>query len=771
MLSRPLERVSAWYSHPERQQRDTRRSHETLIDIFGRIESFFRRLSIYTQVPSTPEMLDTIIQIMVEVVTILGIATKEIKQGRIKKYGKRLIGKTDMEDALKKLDMLTQDEARMAIAENLRATHAVDDRVANVDNKVTEVIRDMKQVEQNQMREGIHKWLSPTDPSSNHNIACGTYHKKTATWFFEGNIYREWKSKGSFMWIHGKPGSGKSILCSTVIEYIKAVCDAGQASMAYFYFDFRNANKQCLRDLLPSLLNQLSARSSPRCDILSKLYSVHDNGKNQPTRERVLQLLKDLVDLGLPNLHICVTSRPENDIRNAIEPLTSLRVSLHDETGQKEDIADYVRSIVYSNSDTNMRRWNKVDKEIVVKTLSERADGMFRWTFCQLVVLRDCLPSSVRHFLEELPESLDETYERVLREIKKPNRDHARRLLQCLVVAVRPLRVEELAEVLAIDFNDAKGVPKLNASWRWEDQERALLTSCSSLIAIVDAGDSRVVQFSHFSVKEYLTSERLGTSSQDISRYHITLESAHTILAQACVSVLLQLDDHDGRNDVEKKAPLAVYAAEYWVRHAQFDDVVSRIKGMEDLFDVDKPYFVAWRELHDIDIIPPEGSVFNHFGHGGRRTNIPLYYAALCGFANLVEQLIAKHPQHVDTIGGRYRTPAVAALAGRHFEVAQILHRNKSSVEPKGILENTPLHSAAYSGDLEMVRVLLEFGVDVNAQNRNRLTPLDFASRDGHRNDARVAQLLIAHGADPNSRDVFGFTPLHRASIFGRIEI
>jgi len=93
-------------------------------------------------------------------------------------------------------------------------------------------------------------------------------------------------------------------------------------------------------------------------------------------RERLLQLLKELVDLGLPKLHICVTSRPEVDIRNAIEPLTSLRVCLHDQTGQKEDIADYVRSIVYSNSDTNMKRWKKEDKELIVKTLAERAEGM-----------------------------------------------------------------------------------------------------------------------------------------------------------------------------------------------------------------------------------------------------------------------------------------------------------------------------------------------------------------------------------------------------------
>jgi len=396
---------------------------------------------------------------------------------------------------------------------------------------------------------------------------------------------------------------------------------------------------------------------------------------------------------------------------------------------------------------------------------------MFRWIFCQLEVLRDCLPSSIRRFLEELPESLDETYERVLREITKPNRDHARRLLQCLVVAIRPLCVEELAEVLAIDFNDADGTPKLNASWRWEDQERALLTSCSSLIAIVDTGRSRVVQFSHFSVKEYLTSERLATSSQDVSRYHITFETAHTILAQACVSVLLQLDDSDEQDDVKKNNPLAVYAAECWVRHAQFEGVASRIKGMEHLFDPDKPYFAAWRRLHDIDIIPPGGSVFYQFGYSRSGANIPLYYAALCGFANLVEQLMAEHPQHVNAIGGYYRTPAVAALAGRHFQLAQALHRNKSSVEPGNFNRTTPLHSAAYYGDLEMVRVLLEYGVDVNTRNRGGFTPLNYASRGGHRNDARVARLLIAHGADPNIPEQNGCTPLHRASMNGRIEI
>ena len=590
--------------------------------------------------------------------------------------------------------------------------------------------------------------------------------------------------------------------------------------MAYFYFDFRNVNKQGLHDLLPSLLTQLSAHSSACCDILSKLYLNHDKGKNQPSdsvltkclkgiltlpdqrpiylimdaldespissgipsaRERVLQLLKELVDLDLPNLHICATSRPEIDIRNAVESMTSLRVSLHDQTGQKEDIADYVRSAVYSNLDTNMKRWKAEDKELVAKTLAERANGMcvnysicllfrfqlsnrFRWVFCQLEILRDCLPSSVRRFLDELPESLDETYERILREIKKPNRGHAQRLLQCLVVAIRPLEVEELAEVLAIDFDD-KEMPKLNASWRWEDQERALLTSCSSLIVVVDTGDSRVVQFSHFSVKEYLTSARLATSSQGVSRYHIALRPAHTILAQACVSVLLQLGDDDRPGDVDKSGPLAKYSARYWVRHAQYEDVVSCIKGVEYIFDPDKSYFWAWRRLYDIDK-PPYGNIASTV-----RANIPLYYAALCGFSNIAEQLMIKYPQHVNAIYGYYFTPAVAALARRHFKLAQVLHRNGSSMEPRENIKCTPLHLAANNGDLKLVQLLLDYGLDVDSLDEYGNTPLIYASRSGHRRAPSIARLLIERGADPNTRGIVGCTPLHEALEWGRIEI
>jgi ankyrin repeat protein len=347
-------------------------------------------------------------------------------------------------------------------------------------------------------------------------------------------------------------------------------------------------------------------------------------------------------------------------------------------------------------------------------------------------------------------------------------------------VAIRPLRVEELAEVLAVDFGDAEGIPKLKLNWRWEDQEQALLTSCSSLIAIVETGYSRVVQFSHFSVKEYMTSTRLATSSGDVSRYHVDLEPAHTILAQACMSVLLQPDDHAEQNDVEKSSPLAKYAAEHWVTHAQFQSVSSLLrKAMEYLFDPGKPYFRAWLRLHDID------------DHSGTRpfslewftvtptsSATPLYCAALCGFQDLVERLVIKYPQHVNTRCGRFVTPLVAALAGRHFQTAELLRHNGADVDVRGMMRETPLHSAAWSGDFEMARVLLNHKADVNVRNDAGWTPIHLVS-EGFQNSVipnicqslpDVARLLLQHGADVNARtsDDSGRTPLHVAMIMMR---
>jgi hypothetical protein len=200
---------------------------------------------------------------------------------------------------------------------------------------------------------------------------------------------------------------------STVIEEIKTMRKSGLASLAVFYYDFREAKKKDRHGLLSSVLCQLCDQSDSYHDILSTFYSTHGDGAESPSDDELAQCLKDLLNLPgqapvylvvdaldecpntsaisssrkevltllddliisqLPNLRVCVTSRPEADIKPVLEPLSFRSVSLHDERGQKEDIRNYIKSVVNSNS--NMQRWQPNHKQLVIDVLTERADGM-----------------------------------------------------------------------------------------------------------------------------------------------------------------------------------------------------------------------------------------------------------------------------------------------------------------------------------------------------------------------------------------------------------
>jgi len=222
---------------------------------------------------------------------------------------------------------------------------------------------------------------------------------------------------------------------------------SGLASLAFFYCDFRDDEKRDLRGLLTSLLVQLCHQSDSYCKILSKFYSEHKDGLQHPSddtlvqclmnllelpgqapvylivdgldecpatphkpfsRRDVLALLKKLVNSKLPNVRICVTSRPEMDIKLALDSLTFGSVSLHDESGQIEDINNYIKSVI--SEDPENRRWKAGDKQMVIDVLTRSANGMFRWVYCQQVYLSGCHPARLRQALAKLPETLDETY-------------------------------------------------------------------------------------------------------------------------------------------------------------------------------------------------------------------------------------------------------------------------------------------------------------------------------------------------------------------------
>jgi Ankyrin repeats (many copies) len=383
--------------------------------------------------------------------------------------------------------------------------------------------------------------------------------------------------------------------------------------------------------------------------------------------------------------------------------------------------------------------------------------------YCQLEVLRHCFPSSARRILEELPESLDETYERILRDIRKPNQGHAHRLLQCLVAAIRPLRVEELAEVLAFDFS-MEGIPKLNLCWRWEDQEEAVMSACSSLVMIVKDGDSQVVQFSHFSVKEFLTADRLAEPIRDVSLYHIRLEAAHTILVRACLGILLQLDDRIDRASMTS-FPLARYAAQYWTTHARIENVTSRIKdGMECLFDPDKPHFATWIWIYDEDQWGRSMSTMRP----EKPEAVPLYYAAMLGFRDLAEHLIAEYPEHVTVKGGEEVTPLHVAASAGHSDMLSLLIEHGADVNGRGLVGNTPLHRASRNARLEAGQFLLNRGANIDAPNDYNSTALIYSTDWSH---AEFARMLLERGAMIDARGIYGRTALHWAAADGQTEV
>ena len=354
------------------------------------------------------------------------------------------------------------------------------------------------------------------------------------------------------------------------------------------------------------------------------------------------------------------------------------------------------------------------------------------------------MPSSIRKALDELPVTLDETYERILQGIPKQKLHHARRLFQCMVAAIRPLRVEELAEIFAIDFG-----PNVEANfiedWRPANPDEAVLSTCSTLIAIIEDQGSKTVQFSHFSVKEFLTSDRLQLSDVgNIRDFYVPLEPAHTILALACLSVLLQLDVHVDKR-TRSTFPLAFYAAQHWFDHAKFEEVASEIQApMERLFNPKGPSFRAWIRLQGM--LRGNQTLDHLFPYSPRPWETPLYYAVVHDFSRLAKHLIVTLGQDVNVALGPMRRGLLhEASKSENFQVARVLLDHGARVNMRDFMKWTPLHFASARGHAKTVQLLLEHGGYPNVQTRFRQTALFLASKYGH---LEVVRLLLDHGAD-----------------------
>jgi ankyrin repeat protein len=421
----------------------------------------------------------------------------------------------------------------------------------------------------------------------------------------------------------------------------------------------------------------------------------------------------------------------------------------------------------------------------------------FHWIIRQMDILPRSLPATVVRVVEGLPETLDQTYARILLRVAEENWEHTYHVFHTLMVATRPLTMEELCLVLAIDFI-AEVTPKYEEIWRSDEPEDNLITVCSTFLSFIDVDGSRMAQLSHYSVMEFLTSQRILKFETKVARYRMYEEPAHVTIAQMCLAVLLHLDEHTDKHAVEE-IPMIHYAAENWVYHTRFGNVATEIKpALELLFNPKNPHLAGWVWLHDIDTFWGEPKIT---GNPRRLDTAPLYYAAQCGFTDMVEHLLSTYPRQINTLGSRYGTPLIAALENDHLEIAWMLLNHSADITVRAGFYGPPLIVASKRGHLEIVRFLLEHGDDVNVWDSYTGTPLHVASGVGHLDivrlllefnaDVRIqggcygaplqvvttrgrlgaAQLLREPGVGMNTQGGYHGTPLHAASAEGRLEI
>ena len=329
-------------------------------------------------------------------------------EGRLKQVGRALTWPLKEKDVLKTLGTLarqrglfqlalTADQTTMALAIKHVTSKTEEDLVA-----LTERIR---AVATDQRKGKIFRWLAAPDPSSNHHKACQSKQQETGRWLIEISNYINWKNqRASFLWIHGIPGCGKTVLCSTIIDDVASTCQTSVRDMlAYYYFDFNEARKQTCEGLARSLVAQLFVQSSEKSKTMEALFVQCGEGQREPTIKSLSQALRELINQfreiyfivdaldecvdivtvislideicgwHVENLHIIVTSRKEINIEKGIRPLVTDQVQVQNDLVDA-DIKLLVRECL--RSDPELSQWSESIKAEVEKTLYDGSKGM-----------------------------------------------------------------------------------------------------------------------------------------------------------------------------------------------------------------------------------------------------------------------------------------------------------------------------------------------------------------------------------------------------------
>lgn len=648
----------------------------------------------------------------------------------------------------------------------------------------------------------VKDWLRPSDASINLVNASKLRYSDTGRWFLESDRYKWLKTtSGARLWLHGIPGCGKTVLSSTIIEDLRVRSSATKTAVIYFFFSSSEESKQKLDHVLRSLIFQLVGWAESINVHLLKLFKSSPKRIEQPQTTQLVEVFNQMVsELGdvivvldaldeseerhdllrwitspsNQKFRFILTSRWEIDIEKALAPWLSPNRTINLESDLVgDDIEAYVHYRL--KEEERLSRWTLMHEEIM-GTLVDKAAGMFRWVYCQLQALSECLDKpAVRRMLQTLPNDLNETYDRILQKIPMPRVPNAIKLLQLLVFSKRSLRLEEVIDAVATEPDTD---PPFDAEDRITPPD-AIMGYCSHLVRITivqrdefaySEGEyktvyrqEKMVQLAHSSVREYLLLNRVENP------YHHRFEekTANSKISQICLAYLWTASEASRTSSKADKFPLAVFAAEYWPKHARIagesEDVTfnwtSKILTTEHF----KQYWLRCKENMR--------GLLERETFRGVEPAPALYYATLGGLDRSVRHLL-RDGVDPDARGGWYGNALHAASVSGDIRIVRILLDQGARVNAEGRIFGSALQAAAHCNHLDVIRLLLKYGADVEGSRSSRLTrtPLQTAAHGGH---VGVVETLIEHGADINAAadDPRHGTPLQEAADQGHLDV
>ncbi|KAF8351877.1 ectomycorrhiza-induced ankyrin-domain/NACHT-domain-containing protein, partial [Amanita rubescens] len=618
----------------------------------------------------------------------------------------------------------------------------------------------------------LKKWLNVPDPSVSHNNAREKHLQGSGQWLLGDKRYIKWKEQSnSFMWINGISGCGKTLICSTIIEDIKAIVEAQpETGLAYFYFDINDKAKQSSRSLISSLVLNLTAKSNNYLP-MDKLYNKHDK-LSLPTKNELLTLLLELLQgfgqtyvvidaldecdddycklfdtvikvihkWQLPHFHLLVTSRREQDIIMNMEELVPTELHLSAEL-VGSDIKSYINSAV--KNDGRLKRWSPEIQQIIKNLLISGANGMFCWVACQIEELKHCPSQKVlMETLKSLPKDLETTYDQILQRIDEKQVPFAKVILRWLMFGMRPLRLEELA--IVVTFDASSGNFDSNFGLAHPDD---VVHMCSSLV--IKTADNKV-QLAHASVKEYFLHKPRQIALSDV-------QLGHAAIAHCCLSYMLLQSEPDGQHTIF----IFDYPAAFWSNHYQLSNKNEILQDLAKgfLWDQDGA-FMKWREtVYDV------AEIENIYTRAS-----PLHYAALFGLQDIIETTIKSNKWKMTRNEWSWAYGELVEIASEkgYIGIVRLLLGKGAKVNAKGVQYGNALQAASWEGHVEIARLLLDKGANVDAQGGEYGNALQAVS---YRGDAEIARLLLDKGANVNAQGVQYGNALQAASWGGNAEI